>query len=242
MLPRILIAVTLGMTIEQAAWSQVNKCVGTDGKVSYSDQACPTAPKPAGKVAKLREPDEVACAMNWLINKETYEALFGIGVDRVIMNGKEIHSSLPEARAMVQKLDPVFAKCASAGIAKPTVRDDLATNLWHSVQKLCKPISAQIAAEAAAQVQSPGQQNIDRNRVSQAIMSLHATECKDFAKNTPSLDAAKADYRNRAARAAEAASKATSKPRPTEIYTSSPGEKPASSKFCFRSDPSQTCN
>ena len=133
----------IGTLIANSA-SGATKCVGPDGRISYTNGACPGGAKPIPSRADNADTgpktaaEELTCAATWLRDRTEFENEIGLvsKSDQVTVNGKKIDMVAAYKRPANTTFN--YRVCGKYGYVRAKGLHDFSMNLWTATVELCK--------------------------------------------------------------------------------------------------------
>jgi hypothetical protein len=134
----------IGMAFLLNDASAITKCIGSDGRVSYTDSACPQSTKNIPLKNEMADSgpksasEETMCAAHWLKDRAEFENEIGLvdKSDQVIMNGEKLDMVAAYKKPAVSDFN--FRKCGKYGYTRQKNLRDFSINQWNAMNSACK--------------------------------------------------------------------------------------------------------
>lgn len=174
--------------------SGATKCVGADGRISYTDGSCPGGAKPIPSRANAADTgpksavEELTCAATWLRDRNEFENEIGLvsKSDQVIVNGEKVDMVAAYKRPANTTFN--YRLCGKYGYVQANGLRDFSVNMWTATVAVCRamdPRQSDLVRQAAPNWKISAEERAHCASFSGQFANPSALELDLRAKNHP---------------------------------------------------------
>ena len=205
----LLLFLLAGMMASLAVHAQPNKCIGADGKITYTDAHCPSGSKspPAAAVTPGNSPyEEFVCAAKWFTEHEEFRAAMGIrerGPDSDKRWDNDLQKLVPLPTGRRPAYTSInFKTCEKYSIVRPSGMVEYSRNQWSAVRAWCKTNNTSYAQQVKAGLRSRpvagiGGSLTETEAAGNVKTSQFAWECAEYDDKYPTAAVLESELRKK---------------------------------------------